>query len=213
MLTTTKRKIEFFNLHSTHWEEGYDAEELDRIRHLIRRCGFIKTENVLEAGSGAGTITSLLADRIDQGTVISIDNSPAMIERSKEKGFPPWVHLILSDADNLPFKNAVFTSVLSFNSFPHFENKQKTLMEFYRVLRPGGHLFIVHSISGERLNWMHRKIGGPVEKDVLPSREEFISMLFAASFEKVEIDEGANFYFLKCKKPAFYDETIRNIYL
>ena len=51
---------------------------------------------------------------------------------------------IVASADNIPVKNASFDYLIAQHLFEHFEDQEKLLKEFARVIRPGGYILIVH---------------------------------------------------------------------
>ena len=51
---------------------------------------------------------------------------------------------ILASGDALPFKDNELDFICSIHSFEHFEDQKKTLVEWLRVIKPGGIIGIVH---------------------------------------------------------------------
>ncbi|MEM4396989.1 MAG: class I SAM-dependent methyltransferase, partial [Candidatus Woesearchaeota archaeon] len=75
--------------------------------------------------------------------VIGLDFEKKMIETSKEicKGIKN-IELIQGDVRNLPFKDNYFDYVVSYGVVEHFDETEKAIDEFYRVLKKKGLLFI-----------------------------------------------------------------------
>jgi len=110
---------------------------------------------VLEIGHGPGHLQSALKQRGVQ--TFGLDASRQMgrlaIKRLRRSGYPP--SLVNGIAQTLPFSNDTFRSVVS--TFPaEFIADAKTLSEIWRVLVPGGDLYIlpVAWITGKR--WTER---------------------------------------------------------
>lgn len=112
----------------------------------LYHSGIIKTGgNILDIGCGPGWITFLLKERCPVATCSGVDLSAEMIERARdlaqERGYED-IHFAVSDVQHLPFKNNAFDLVMSSSSFRLWGNIEAGLREAYRVLRPGGLLFI-----------------------------------------------------------------------
>lgn len=199
---SNQEKIDFFNYHSSCWKEYYDKSDFEKIEDLIRRCRFSPTETLLEVGCGAGCITPYILKYIKEGMIYSIDNSREMIKKAEEALSDPRVKFMVADAQKLPFENSFFSAILCFNCFPHISDKPASLEEFKRVLTDGGHFFIVHSISRQRVNQLHSETGGPIAHDFLPQPEKLHKMLDKKRFKRVSLDDGEDYFFLEYKLRA-----------
>ena len=103
-------------------------------------------ERVVDIGSGAG-IDSLVAARMvgPDGEVVGIEMTPAMLDRARAAA-------VESGIDNVEFREAYMEEipvpdgwadvVISNGVLNLTPNKQQTLGEMFRVLRPGGRLQI-----------------------------------------------------------------------
>lgn len=92
---------------------------------------------ILDIGCGFGEFAIAFADEpIDMG----IDTSARdLYTASKTKKYK---NLTLADARDLPFSEDTYGSVFSISTLEHIENSDKVLKELYRVLKPGGTLFL-----------------------------------------------------------------------
>ena len=103
-------------------------------------------ERVVDVGSGGG-IDSLVAARMvgPTGQVIGVDMTPAMLDRAraaaKESGLEN-VEFREAYMEDLPVPDDWATVVISNGVLNLTPDKQKTLGEMFRVLRPGGRLQI-----------------------------------------------------------------------
>ncbi|MGH2509251.1 MAG: class I SAM-dependent methyltransferase, partial [Ktedonobacteraceae bacterium] len=92
-----------------------------------------------------GWITFILKERCPAATCFGIDLSPEMIERARaqarQQGYQD-MHFAVSDVLHLPFEANMFDLVMSSSSFRLWGDQLQGLQEAYRVLRPGGLLFI-----------------------------------------------------------------------
>jgi ubiquinone/menaquinone biosynthesis C-methylase UbiE len=57
------------------------------------------------------------------------------------------VRFALADAEELPFPDGAFTSLLCTNAFHHYPQPQRAVREMVRVLAPGGRLVIGDACS------------------------------------------------------------------
>ena len=62
---------------------------------------FIGDESVLDIGCGTGRLANIIAERVPNGNVTGIDNSPAMIELAKQKHSKSNLTFMLMDADDI----------------------------------------------------------------------------------------------------------------
>jgi SAM-dependent methyltransferase len=90
---------------------------------------------VLEIGSGTGNLLRLLIDRGYRARGVEIDR--ALIAESRRWHGPLPIEAV--DGVKLPFGDAAFDVVLSFDVFEHIPDSDGHLAEVRRVLRPGGY--------------------------------------------------------------------------
>ncbi len=103
-------------------------------------------EKVVDIGSGGG-IDSLVAARMvgSEGEVIGIDMTPAMLERARSAAAKSGIDNVEfreSYMEELPVPDDWADVVISNGVLNLTPDKQKTMSEMYRVLRPGGRLQI-----------------------------------------------------------------------
>ncbi|MFL5592131.1 MAG: class I SAM-dependent methyltransferase [Ktedonobacteraceae bacterium] len=101
---------------------------------------------VLDAGTGPGTLARDIARRFPQLQVYGIDLSVDMIrlaqEHAKRERVEERVHFDVGDVARLPYLDHSFDVVVSTISLHHWHELEQPLRELYRVLRPGGQLWI-----------------------------------------------------------------------
>ena len=102
---------------------------------------FIDGMSVLDCGSGPGTITCDIAQRIPNGRVVGIDTDESQIAlasyTARARGLRN-VEFRKASAYELPFPDESFDVVFSHALFEHLGDPDRTISEFRRVLRPAG---------------------------------------------------------------------------
>lgn len=98
---------------------------------------------VLDVGCGTGSTCRVLAERGFQ--VYGVDFSSEIIEVAKKKAAQNRVSLHLQAADiyQLPFPDQMFDIVICNYLFQTTSAPEKVLKEAFRVLKPGGRVFII----------------------------------------------------------------------
>lgn len=101
--------------------------------YLVAGC------EVLDVGSGLGTITADIASRVTPGRVVGVDSAPSVVE-SAEAATEDLANLsfIVGDATALPFADGSFDVVHAHQLLQHLPDPVAALREFRRVARPGG---------------------------------------------------------------------------
>ena len=150
----------YFEELAQRWDGLQPPERQERLRRLLapfapllRTCGAI-----LEVGTGTGALIPCLRGWAPGACLVSIDLAGQMLRRARQRC--PGASVVLADVHHPPFGVPGFDLVVCHSSFPHFADKPAALNQLARVLRPGGHLLILHDISRERVNAIHR-CGGP----------------------------------------------------
>lgn len=118
-----------------------------------------RARRVLDFGCGTGWLLAE-AQQNGPGIQIGVDYSPAAVESGRE--LYSGISFAVADGLHLPFAAQTFDVVIGHVSMPYM-NTSKALQELYRVMSPGGSLFLTfHSyayirdrfrMSLRRANW------------------------------------------------------------
>lgn len=107
--------------------------------------------HVLELGAGTGLLTEQLRGLGHR--VLATDPSEPMLRHLARR--LPGTPAVLSAAERIPMRARSVDAVVAAQAF-HWFDLDRTLPEVARVLRPGGHLGLVHNRRDERIPWVRR---------------------------------------------------------
>ena len=113
---------------------------------LIRQANVEEDYHVLDFGCGSLTL-SLMAKHTHPNThvhAIDVDEKILKIARAKQQASRYQIHINRYDGRILPYQPSSFDRVMSSLVFHHLDKdqKQNSLFEIFRVLKPGGELHI-----------------------------------------------------------------------
>lgn len=154
---------------------------------------------ILEVGSGPGQAVIQLAHS-GAKRVVGVDLSPGMLEQAEYLRLSNGTEeqagqadFRLAPAQRLPFQDERFDVVICRLLLHHLREPEQALREFWRVLRPGGHLLLADVLGADDpvKRATHNVIEGarnPTHVGIHPA-ETYRSMLVDAGFvlEKEEI--------------------------
>ena len=121
-----------------------DSAALNELVALVNPNGGI----VLDIGTGAGHMAFAMSRSVDE--VVASDPTPQMLEvtakAAREKGLTN-IKTQLAYAEDLPFGDQHFDGVMSRVAAHHFKDREMFLDEVDRVLKPGGWILLVDTVS------------------------------------------------------------------
>jgi len=128
-------------------KSGVHADPED-LRRMTKAAQLEGTESVLDVGTGTAHTAIAFAPHV--ASVIGLDLTPAMLEAGatlvRERGLEN-VELRQGEAEALPFDDHSFDLVVARQCPHHFNDVGQAVKEAARVLRPGGRLLILDSVS------------------------------------------------------------------
>ncbi len=107
--------------------------------HLARynfAKSFAEGKSVLDVACGAGYGTAVIADVARR--VVGMDRSGAAVQYARTRYRRANTAFLVGDAERLPFPEASFDAIVSFETIEHLPDIPRYLEEIRRVLRPGG---------------------------------------------------------------------------
>jgi len=184
----------YFEALAERWDGFQPSDRGEVLRQLLAPFASLLATSgaILEVGTGTGALIPYLRERAPVASLVSIDLAGEMVQRARQRC--PDAAVVQADAQRLPFAlaapaHAGFDLVVCHNSFPHFAAKSAALLDLARVLRPGGHLLILHDLSREKVNAIHSGAGEPIQNDLLPPGAETRQMLVEAGFTGVLVED------------------------
>jgi len=103
----------------------------------------INPNRVLEVGCADGYLTRLIAQKFPKAKIMAFDISSQMIKNAKQgQGFFSPIKFKQADPEQLPMNNNSMDLVVSNLAYDYCVEPKKMLLEFNRVLKPGGLLLL-----------------------------------------------------------------------
>ena len=138
-----------------HGHGAYDSSSLRRAdafygqvyEEIVGWLNILPGTEALEAGSGAGGFTELLAQAVGQkGSVAALDLTLELLETVRQRldssPFKSRVSYHEGDIGQLPFDSGQFDAVWSSRTVHHLPDQLAGVRELCRVLKPGGRLLL-----------------------------------------------------------------------
>ena len=169
----------------------YLTRRLERCEEGVLRGWLERLESpMLDVGCGSGRYSLKSAERGVE--VISVDLSLRMLKiflkKLEDRGLGESVHVVLADGENLPFREGSFRGLLCTLTFDHFQEPEKAISEFSRVLGIRG-LCIISTLNREHLNLIRRLLKIPADK--IPFLGESIppTLIYEVGHTGLEVQE------------------------
>jgi SAM-dependent methyltransferase len=176
-------RIGFWFLGTQTWTTHVVRVALDDLQRLFpnRRPRY---PVVLDAGCGQGKSFKFLHERFSPERLIGLDAEEKCLQRARAEAarhnLP--VDIRRSDTAALDLPDDTVDLLFCHQTFHHLVHQERTLREFYRVLKPGGLLLFAESTRAYIHSWIIRLFfRHPM--DVQRSAEEYLEMIRAGGFE------------------------------
>lgn len=116
-------------------------------RFAVSVSGIVSGHRVLDLAGGTGDLAALLAPKVGpQGKIIVSDINASMLnvgrDRLLDRGYCQ-IDYVQADAEQLPFVDDYFDHVVMAFGLRNVTRKEKALESIYRVLKPGGKLWVL----------------------------------------------------------------------
>ena len=177
---------------SGHWRRQIQDEILPwTLRDIELR------DSVLELGPGPGVTTDWLRNRVKNMECLEID--PALASSLGQRLFNTNVHVQHGDATAMPYRDCLFSAVLSFTMLHHvpsFILQNQVFAEAHRVLIPGGIFVGVDSLPSTLMRIIH--LGDSM---ILIDPATLDGRLRTAGFTSIRIELSAGRFRFSARRP------------
>jgi ubiquinone/menaquinone biosynthesis C-methylase UbiE len=113
---------------------------------VLQSLSIKEGEHVLEIGFGTGLFLNRIAASIDNGLIEGIDFSELMVDMAKKKNKryieAGKAKIHSGDFDKAVFNDNSFDKIFTVNTIYFWKRPDATVFKIYRLLKPGGRLFI-----------------------------------------------------------------------
>jgi SAM-dependent methyltransferase len=162
-------------------EAGAERPFGARLYDRVAGDGDFSGRDVLEVGSGRGSGTAHVFATRAPRTMVGLDLADASVAQATADHAKPGLSFRQGDAEQLPFPDASFDTVLNVESSHCYPNVPAFLAEVHRVLKPGGELRLADIRYAKRL-----EEGGFVR---IGHIDDFRDQIRASGFEVVEEED------------------------
>jgi ubiquinone/menaquinone biosynthesis C-methylase UbiE len=190
----------YFNEKAAIWDETVAEKDVTKLERMAKSLNIQSGSAVLDVGTGTGVFVPYLLKKIGRrGRLVAIDFTEGMLRRARVKGFNGNIEYLQADVTSIPLRGGIFDSVVCYSSFPHFQDKVRSLSEINRVLKMDGKLFICHTSGRTIINDIHGQVPA-LQNDIIPSESEMQAMLSAAGFADIAIHDNGDSYLTSANK-------------
>jgi len=144
---------------------------------LIEAAACGRGDRVVDVATGPGDAALAVRDVVgDDGVVIGCDIAPAMARAASQRS-GGTLAVVVADAKRLPFPDATFDAVICQLGLMFFPSPHDALVEFARIVRPGGRVAVgVLSTSEHVAMW---GVLAAVLSGHLPDQHEIFHLSFS----------------------------------
>lgn len=190
----------YFNEKAVIWDETVAEKDTTKLGYMAESLDIESGSALLDVGTGTGVFVPYLLRRIGRrGRLVTLDFAEEMLKRARAKNCNGNIEYLNADVTNIPLSDEIFDIVVCYSSFPHFQDKLKSLSEINRVLKKGSKLVICHTSSRSTINDIHRQIPA-VQNDIIPNEDEMQTMLSSAGFTGIDICDNGDSYLASARK-------------
>jgi ubiquinone/menaquinone biosynthesis C-methylase UbiE len=128
-----KREImRLYDVTARLYEIRYAEEQKQKIEAALKEMKIANHSSILDVGCGTGILFNYVVDKAK--SIVGLDTSRKILREAKKKAKNlKNVHLVLADADNMPFRENLFDHVFGVTVLQNMPEPAKTLMEIRRV--------------------------------------------------------------------------------
>lgn len=152
---------DYWRKNAVSWMSGQKFPLKDE-KELMRKWLVPKKEGkYLDIGCSTALYSRFLLKNQKDATVVAMDYAMPMLVKAREKILKESLSLYLlrADAHNMPFFKETFDGLVSGGTLNELYDPRKVLYESRRVIKKGGHFFIMHLLTAD--TWYGRILQEP----------------------------------------------------
>lgn len=198
-----KKHQRYFNNQAKLWDADDTTQKAESIQRIFQEMNHRIEGIALDVGCGTGILVPVLLKHLGMmGKIIEYDFSLEMLKqnRSRNQSFKKQVIHLNGDAHHLPFASQQFIFLACFAILPHLSEPSRAFKEWFRVLRCGGNLLILHLMSSQLLNQFHAQAGQEIQHDYLLPAKEVARQLKSEGFQLLQTQECDDLYLILAQK-------------
>ncbi|MDD5701703.1 MAG: class I SAM-dependent methyltransferase [Dehalococcoidales bacterium] len=193
---------EYFNRMAAKWDDCVAEKDAAKLEGLAESLDILPGETVLDVGAGTGVFAPYLLRKIgSHGRLVCLDEAEEMLQKAREKKLAGNIEYVRADIAGSRLESGIFDAVVCYSSFPHFSDKPLALKEIFRMLKPGGKLFICHTSSRQTINHIHSQIP-EVRGHLIPEEDLMRRWLSAAGFAGISVIDSSDRYLVEALKDS-----------
>ncbi|MGE5356064.1 MAG: bifunctional demethylmenaquinone methyltransferase/2-methoxy-6-polyprenyl-1,4-benzoquinol methylase UbiE [Deltaproteobacteria bacterium] len=116
-------------------------------KNLISMLADKNPSSILDMATGTADLAIMTAKYIKDARITGLDLSSCMLEIGRQKlldkNLADRIELVHGDSENMPFMDGTFDAITAAFGVRNYENLLAGLTEAFRVLKPGGSIFIL----------------------------------------------------------------------
>jgi ubiquinone/menaquinone biosynthesis C-methylase UbiE len=203
-----RMRKQFFNDSAEGWldtwyknpETGQPDRHQKDFERLFTLVPLKPGDRVLDAGCGSGVLVPMMLERITRtGILYELDFAEKMIEANRNLHKEENIRFIVADVAEAPLEDESCDVILCFSCFPHFHDKEGSMLALSRILRRDGTFVVAHFDSSEGINKHHGSCHA-VMHDHLPSQSEIHALFQRAALSIDLFIDEPGFYCITAKK-------------
>ena len=159
---------------------GERAARNEVLRHLPDLSGTL----LLDVAIGDGRNMPLIPRDCQ---VFGVDISRVLLEKCQHDYADREIHLIVGEAESLPFPDSTFDNVLSLGALNHVNDPGKALREMARVVKPDGIVVVADEVPDLPNRQIAHKLGLPKLQKWILSRVFFLGPMSEVILEHTDL--------------------------
>ncbi|NVM03222.1 MAG: methyltransferase domain-containing protein [Candidatus Helarchaeota archaeon] len=138
-MNSIKKKFDIiskYNQTAKHYDKRYNSIQNLKFNSIFKKMKEFKTNIVLDLGCGTGLLFDLIKNNTN--LLVGMDISKKMLNIALKREKNNNLHLVCADADFLPFRKNIFSTIFSITVLQNLPNPVFSINEVSRVCKNGG---------------------------------------------------------------------------